>query len=127
MPILLTFFFSALTTLALVHALAQEFFLYWKYLWFDIPMHMLGGVCVALGYALLPFFRVTLPPRYTSRMAYLVVVLMVGIAWESFEYAAGISIVSASDDFILDTTFDLIMDLFGGLIGYGIVKQIHNL
>ena len=90
-------------------------------------MHMLGGICVALGYALLPFFRVTLPPRYTSRTAYLIVVLLVGVAWESFEYVAGISIVFAGDDFVLDTILDLIMDLFGGLMGYGIVKQIRNL
>lgn len=48
--------FSSLVTLALVHYLSFEFFLYWKYLWLDIPVHILGTITVAFGIATAPFF-----------------------------------------------------------------------
>ena len=122
MQLLVLFLLSALLTLAIVHAAALHFFLYWKYNWFDIPMHFLGGLCVALGFAILPYFRVTLPERYTTFLAYVAVVLIVGLSWEVFEIASGVNVID--EYFVGDTILDIIMDLFGGWVGYTLYKRI---
>lgn len=119
----MSFFFITLITLAVIHTVATEFFLYWRYTWFDIPVHVLGGVCVALGISILPFFKIVLPQKYTTLVSYLLIVLMVGATWEIFEYCAGISLI-AYEDFFIDTGIDLGMDLVGGVLGYLFIKQI---
>lgn len=121
----LTLFFSAFTTLAGIHLVALKFFLYWKYAWFDIPMHTLGGVCVALGISILPFFNIQLPPSYRTLTAYIVAVLVVGMLWEIFEMVAGIAFFD--DEYVVDTFIDICMDIVGVAIGYGILTQVNRL
>lgn len=91
-----------------------------------MPVHILGGICVALGFSILPYFRIYIPKRFQTLGMYLIVVLMVGILWELFEFFNGISLV-ADDDFTLDTAIDLILDLVGGAFGYYLVTRIKNL
>lgn len=126
MIIRVSFFLIATSTLALVHNIATSFFLYWKYPWFDIPMHFLGGVCVALGFSVLPFFRIRLSPRYQSFVAYLAFVFLVGTFWEIFELVYGISLTSDSADLIIDTAKDFFFDLIGGSVGYFMSKHISE-
>jgi uncharacterized membrane protein YoaK (UPF0700 family) len=116
-------FLIAISVLAVVQFVATTNFLYWRYSWLDMPMHFLGGLCVALGFAILPFFRVTLPPQYRTLVPYLVFVFLVGIAWEVFEYANGISLASVHERLFTDTLMDLILDLFGGYLGFVISKH----
>jgi uncharacterized BrkB/YihY/UPF0761 family membrane protein len=118
MSIRLTFFFAALILLAVVHVVALELYLYWKFPWFDIPMHLLGGISVALGYSIL---HTRLSPRLRTFSWYIAAVLLVGIGWEIFEYAAGISL-AREESFLLDTALDLCMDTLGGILGYGIAQ-----
>lgn len=122
MQVLVTFFLSALMTLALVHILALKFFLYWKYTWLDIPVHVLGGVCVALGFSILPYLRINLPSRYATFFAYMTFVLLVGLAWEVFEIMSGMN--SIDEYFLSDTLLDLSMDLCGGWLGYTLMRRI---
>ncbi len=125
MNLLLTFFFATFGTLAVVHFFAMKFFLYWKYDWFDIPMHAFGGLCVALGFSILPFLRISLPSRYGTLIVYLLAVVLVGILWEIFEVATGIATV---DQYYWDdTSLDLVMDVVGGTIGYFFVQSIKRL
>jgi hypothetical protein len=127
MSVRLTFFFSALVVLAAAHIAALELYLYWTFPWFDIPMHFLGGVTFALGYSILPLFRAGLwPARFEGMRWYLATVLLVGIAWEFFEYFGGISLTTESS-FALDTMLDLVMDLCGGFLGYYIVRSTRTL
>lgn len=89
-------------------------------------MHFLGGVCIALGMGILPFFRIQLSERYRTFFAYMLVVLFVGLIWEGFEIKVGI--ISITDpDFIADTSFDLCMDLLGGMLGYGLVRSLQKI
>ncbi len=85
-------------------------------------MHFYGGFCVALGYAILPFFRITLPKKYTGVVGYLAFVLFVGIVWELYELAFGLSLIGGVQAFIPDTTSDIILDLMGGYVGYRLVR-----
>ena len=125
MQILLPFFLVTVSTLAILHNAALTFFLYWRYSWFDIPMHVLGGICVAFGVAVIPFSLSRLRSFPVTLMSSVLMAGFIGIAWELFEVFAGISIMD--EDFVLDTTIDLCMDLVGGALGYSIVRSIKSL
>ena len=125
MTLRLTIFFATLTTLAIIHSLANEFYLYWKYAWLDILMHALGGVTVALGISILPFFRTHFFERFQSLGLYVVAALLIGIAWEVFEVLSGIMVVD--DTFISDTALDLLMDAVGVAGGYHLVVSLKKM
>lgn len=103
--------FTAL--LAAVHVLALEHFLYWHYLWFDIPMHALGGVVIGALVAPLVFGRRT--------VWFFALCALLFIAWEVFEYVGGIS---KGPDLIPDTILDFIMDTLGALLPYVLARKI---
>lgn len=86
-------------------------------------MHFLGGISVALGFAILPFFRIKLPPHYRTLLPYLLFVLFAGVVWEVFEYVNGISLARPQDRLLTDTLGDLTLDLLGGCVGYFISKH----
>ncbi len=119
-------FLIAISTLAVVHYVATVNFFYWRYSWLDMPMHFLGGLCVALGFAILPFFRITLPPQYRTLIPYLLFVFFIGIVWEVFEYVNGISLADEHERLITDTLGDLILDLLGGCLGYFVSKHTSD-
>ena len=123
MNLRITLLLSTLVTIAVVHTVSIEFYLYWKYLWLDIPMHILGGVACALGFSALPFFGLKHASRYTSMMWTVLFTLCVGVVWEMFEFSAGIS--QSEPGFFFDTVLDLVMDVTGGLIGFGVVRSLN--
>ena len=125
MPKLPTIFFLiASSTLAVIHIVSLELFLYWKYPLLDIPVHALGGAVVALGI----FTFKDLFPKYPSRLLYpipvLSFVLLVALVWEVYELKIGIPI---EVDFEIDTIMDLIMDILGGIIGYIVGYSVSTL
>lgn len=115
-------FFAACGALAYGHVLAMEYFLYWRYLWLDIPMHVLGGFVIALGIALLPSVRATYARLGSPFALTLGTVLLVGVGWEVFEVWAGLSLFESG--FWGDTLSDLAADLVGGAIGYLLVVRM---
>ncbi len=120
MKVRIALLFCILMTIAVVHTVSIEFYLYWKYLWLDIPMHTLGGIACALGFSILPFFNIILPSRYTSIYGYVWFALGIGIVWEIFEFSAGISIIEPG--FVFDTLKDLSMDSIGAIGGYFFIR-----
>lgn len=127
MPIsvLTTFFLSALITLGLVHVTALHFFLYWKYFWLDIPVHLLGGVAVSLGVMLM--VRVLFPRlyRHVTIITVMLTVIGIGVLWEVFEYSIGVPV--DAEGFMVDTAIDLLMDICGALVGYGLNEQLKKI
>jgi hypothetical protein len=101
--------------LAIGHAVSLKFFLYWQYLWLDIPMHTLGGMVVALGIFTIYDFRPNLPMRLLLPIPVLLLVILVALAWEVFELMIGIPIEA---NYGIDTAIDLIVGILGGVIGY---------
>ena len=88
-------------------------------------MHVLGGIVVALG--MLSFYP--LHHARTSASAFmgtLLVVLTVGVLWEVFEYIFGISLIAGSER-LPDTSLDLLMDLVGGAVGFGVARSVRVL
>ncbi len=118
------FFFISFTLLAVVHIIALKLFLYWKYTWFDIPMHILGGIVVALGLYTLNDIRLLVPDRYLRLFPVVLLVLTVGLLWEVFELAIGIPI---EEDYAVDTATDLAMGVTGAVFGYIVGRALRRL
>lgn len=118
-------FLLALSTLAVVHIVSLKLYLYWYYLWLDVPVHFLGGICVSLG--LFSFAELHVPgAQWATRSLWraLCFVVLVMIAWEVFEVWAGVPMQA---NYLGDTTLDLIMGFLGGLTGYGIAKRMQHI
>ncbi len=96
--------------LGVLHVGALSYSLYWQYPWLDVLSHFLGGLWVALALLWLAY-RFGIHPRAFHLF---LGVLAVGLAWEVFEVAAGIP---RESNWLFDTAIDLIMDLFGALVG----------
>ncbi|MEK9177375.1 MAG: hypothetical protein AAB923_03700 [Patescibacteria group bacterium] len=104
--------------LALVHAAAVEHFLYWRFHWFDLPVHFLGGLLVGLSFTWLLAYEFVAATRRTRARFVLVMaaVLIVGLLWEYFEYAIGVTKGQAG--YWQDTAGDIVMDILGGATAY---------
>lgn len=118
-------FLIALSTLAGIHLLALQLFLYWRYLWLDIPVHALGGAVVALGVFAARDLRLPAASHFSKRpvtVMYCVVAVMV--VWEFFQLWAGKPMI---DNYMYDTALDLVMGFLGGMLGYYIAFNLDSL
>ena len=122
--------FGLLAFIFVLHVVAIQKVLYWTYAWFDIPMHILGGVWAALFFAWCAehtnflSFSIKEAKFMTSVIMTLGFVALFGIGWEIYEfiYDAFFS-VSRNYAFLLqlsaaDTIADLFFDILGGTIGF---------
>lgn len=108
--------------IALFQFLANEYYLYWKWWWADIVMHFLGGLFIASG--VLWWLRFEIPVGLRSRvpkfLTALLAIIVVGVAWEVFEYVTG---MYNAVNYTLDTTLDLATDVGGMLFAYLLFKK----
>lgn len=117
------FFLIAFSTLAVIHHLAIKLFLYWRLPLFDIPMHIFGGIVVALGLYTLRDLRL-FPDKFLTIVPVVLLVLCVALMWEVFEFFTGIPIAG---DYFIDTAIDILMGLAGGVLGYFVGNSIRSL
>jgi hypothetical protein len=116
-------FTLSITMLAVLHTTALIFSLYWVYLWLDIPMHILGGATVALGYQsrfMLGRFEETLTFGLCATIG---AALTIGLLWEVYEFSVG----PLLPGYVLDTAIDLSMDVVGAIIGYATARAVAKL
>lgn len=124
--------YIALVITALVAVLdfiAMSFDLYWSLWWFDNVVHFLAGLaggCVAVWFLFDSGLFYKKPPTIVqSIIGAFVLLMIVGVAWEIFEYANGLT--QSTESYPLDTFHDLLSDAAGsvlaGLIG---VKSIFR-
>ena len=100
--------------LAYIHKIAVYNSLYWNYLWFDIPMHLLGGLTFGFWAG-----AVSLRMHFTLAQAALftaAVVFFVSIVWEVFEFTSGLTTLERG--FWLDTAGDIFFAVVGALLAY---------
>ncbi len=98
--------------LALTNVWAIEHSIFWRYVWFDVPMHFFGGVALAV-------FAVGVLKK--RRPVWFVVLLAaVFIAWEIFEYVFG---VPKEANYRFDTALDFLMDTLGAVLVYGLARM----
>lgn len=115
-----TLFLVSGFVLAVTHALSISLYLYWRYWWLDIPMHLLGGVVIGLLPFALRELHVVSSTWWTSTRGVLITVFVVAVGWECFELVAGIPI---EDDYIIDTVTDLCMGFLGATIAVFIARK----
>ncbi|HEY4511413.1 MAG TPA: hypothetical protein VJH55_01085 [Candidatus Paceibacterota bacterium] len=112
-------FIAALVVLiAVLHYAAIVFYLYWAYWWFDIMMHVLGGMAVGLLlYWFLYRSAIVSIPRLPSWGVVLVGTIVVGVGWEIFEYVIHLTYTN-KESYVFDTSVDLLMDVVGAYGAY---------
>ncbi len=107
----------------LLNDIALADFFYWKYWWYDIMMHSLGGLFV--GGAVAWFFVRTGYAQKLSTKNFLLLtvalVFAVGAGWEIFEYTNGFFLGEVN--VALDTMGDLLCDVLGGFVGWYILYR----
>ena len=99
---------------ALLHTMAVYYSLYWNYLWFDIPMHVLGGLTFGFWAG-----AVSLRMHFTPARAMLftaTVVFFVSAVWEVFEFISGLT--ALKQGFWLDTVGDIFFAIAGATLAY---------
>ena len=103
--------FILCAALAVLQLIAVAHYLYWQYAWFDVPMHLLGGIAIATFLVAILLSR---RPRIFS-----VLFALALIAWEVFEYVFGIP---REANYVFDTALDFLMGTLGGIAVYGIAR-----
>ncbi len=96
--------------------------LYWRFWWYDVMMHFLGGVAVGGFAAWAAAYH--WPNLSHRRILYagLIGIAVVGIGWEFFEFFTDQYIGQAN--IAADTMQDLIMDTIGTVIAWFALTRV---
>lgn len=111
MPALFTLQALVLVTTAVLHAAGLYLYLQWYFWWYDIMLHFLGGLWVALMFQ----WYAHKERRMVFIIPTILVVIVVGTGWELFEVMIG---SPREANFAFDTSLDILMDVLGGIVGY---------
>lgn len=122
--------FVVLVAVAFFNNLGTNLNLYWIYRWYDIPMHMLGGLWVALfSLSLYPLINeLLLEKGYKISAFYLSILalLFMTISWELFELLGQITTM-IDIGYWSDTLSDILNGYIGGMFGYLFYLKHGNL
>lgn len=103
---------------AWTHQIAMAGSFYWYYWWFDIVMHFWGGILLGLGvHAVTSLKSVHIRPVLPVVLA---VILSAVIGWEVFERIFGLF---NPNQYIVDTTQDVLLGITGGLLAHFVVRM----
>lgn len=109
--------------LFILNEVAVERFLYWRFWWYDIMMHLLGGVVIG---GIAAWMQLRLFPAASSRTTVITVlasIVVVGVGWEIFEYLIDPTYAEQAN-IVFDTVLDLIMDMLGALAAALVITAI---
>lgn len=115
-----------LVVLAMLHKVASAGHWYIRYQGFDILMHIIGGVGLALAtyWILVTFFSTYFKagkPMFWTLMAF---TFALGVAWEAMEAIYGISGAPlGTEKYYLDTAKDLVNDTLGAIIAAFFIEK----
>ena len=108
--------FFVLATVASLYIVGMLLYLNWTFWWYDIVLHLLGGVWVALAVS-------TVLVRFARQPTLVHCILgiaVVGVLWELFEVAVG---MPREANYALDTSIDLLMDVLGSIMGFLFIRR----
>lgn len=95
---------SAILVLVL-HLVGMDKELYFHFFWYDILLHFLGGLTIAL------FLSIFIKNKWLVFWG----MIVIAIAWEVFEFYLNIA-VDNPNEYIFDTVKDFIMDSLGAAL-----------
>jgi hypothetical protein len=120
--------FWTLVVLGVLNFIATILYLHWSLWWFDVILHFLGGLTVAL-FALW-FFSANFDLQNWKLGKIVTMTLIsticIGILWEFYELYFGLTFLSDGWHYFADTGSDLIMDTVGGIVGFLWINKILN-
>lgn len=110
---------------------AYQFHWYWKFWWFDMIMHTLGGLFVG-SFALQYYFlrKHSASQALVSQKSFvfllsLASIFVIGVGWELFEFSIDKFITLSRHDPV-DTASDLFFDVVGSIIAVFIFFLVYN-
>jgi hypothetical protein len=114
--------FLVLISVAVFNYIGIKYNLYWIYNWYDIPMHILGGLWVSLFsiYLYTYFDKDIFASDYHKKVLKIVILSLtfMTISWEIFELLGKLTFLSDGKWYWFDTIKDIIDGFIGGMIGY---------
>jgi len=105
--------FFIVAFIAVVHIVALEMALYWRFNWLDLFIHFLGGMWVSL-FSLSVLYQFGFQKTHLQLKVF-IAVFTISIGWEVFELISG---VPRESNFVFDTSLDLLMDGIGAFAGF---------
>jgi len=113
--------FILLIFIAIFNYIGLKFYWYWTYRWYDIPMHIAGGLWVSLFFLFLYDYFVTnfTIKNYKLKVFWVVfsVLLFITVSWEIFEVVGGINNLG-DRGYWPDSLGDILNGFIGGMAGY---------
>ncbi len=91
---------------------------YQRWPWFDIPMHILGGMVITYSFILVLRKldkEIIIKKRIFEIFIIIGLLSFIMISWEFYEFVRRAIIIHAPQNTIEDTLLDLLMGLLGGL------------
>lgn len=110
--------------LAIVHWVAVKLSLYWEIIWFDNLMHLFGGAVLALLFYTLVDIKVLKLHWVAAWRRMTVLVLTVLLGWEVLGV---VMLMRFKENFITDTTLDVLFGILGSIAGWFIGRQLKKL
>ena len=115
------FSFLVLAVLIALHAAGSYNFWYWKYSWFDVIVHIVSGLWIALLILWLAsvFGQISSMKEYKAKtfLIALISAVLIGVVWELIENYTQITFTKASG-YNLNTAIDILNDGIGGVLAY---------
>lgn len=119
--------FALVALLGVLQQLAFAHYLYWRFPWYDIMMHFLGGVVVGAVYLWVVRYELpSLLKKYETFLYVLAFSLVVGVLWEVFEFFVGIDREFSYPVRQIDTVVDLVMDASGATLSYMVFSRFKT-
>jgi uncharacterized membrane protein YjdF len=114
-------------SVGVIHFLGSRYELYYLISWYDSLNHFIAGI--GIGALSMWILHSSLPHASYRGVHSLVWILsttiFIGVAWEVFELHAGLIDLFPSRLFSygVDTTKDLILDIFGAMVAYSLITK----
>jgi hypothetical protein len=127
--LLVRLLFLIIWLLAGLHIAAEYYYLYWTYWWFDVLTHFIGGLWLGIASIWLYYFsgyvRTMRPSLRQAFATALMAGLVVGIAWEVYEYVVWqLSGEGLPGNYVSDTLSDIMMDSIGAAAGFIVYRYV---
>jgi VanZ family protein len=117
--------FGSIVLVGSLHFIASAFYYYWTVSWFDNLMHFLGGFSMGLLSLWIIYgsgiIKKIVPEKKQAIITSLICVMVIGVGWEIFEYANGLT--QSTESYPLDIMHDLISDFIGAFIAGGLASK----
>jgi len=110
--LILVLLMSAL--LAVLNFYAGQYFWYWRFSWFDLLMHFIGGITLALLFSYL--YKKLVSDYEKIKLAYSIFlpIIIIAVLWEIMEFMIDANLFGKN--YFIDTLTDIFIALFGALI-----------